>query len=42
MSPVNKKPVILSKRILARFVPESERFRNKAFQPEDIVFYFNG
>ncbi|MFC1815796.1 LysM peptidoglycan-binding domain-containing protein [Thermodesulfobacteriota bacterium] len=27
---------------LARISHQSERFRNKAFQPEDVVFYFEG
>jgi len=27
---------------LACISHESERFRNKAFQPEDVVFYFEG
>ncbi len=27
---------------LARFSHETERLRNKAFQPEDVVFYFEG
>ncbi len=27
---------------LTRISHEPERFRNKAFQPEDVVFYFEG
>ncbi len=27
---------------LSRFSHETERLRNKAFQPEDVVFYFEG
>jgi hypothetical protein len=32
----------LSDGSLTRFSHETERLRNKAFQPEDVAFYFEG
>jgi hypothetical protein len=32
----------LRDKALARFSHETERLRNKAFQLEDVVFYFEG
>ena len=37
-----KVTILLPKMYLTRFSHEIERLRNKAFQPEDVVFYLEG
>ena len=39
---VGDRPSTIRRIHLARFSHETERPRSKAFQPEDVIFYFEG